>query len=329
VRDRPEGLADGELKLALASGWRIAAKSLRYAAVGGGSYHWVASDSERRRWFVTVDDLDGKGWLGQGRDTVFCGLRAAMDTAGVLRHHAGLRFVVAPVPSLAGETVRRLGSRYAVAVFPFLGGTVGDFGEVPPAPERDRVLVMLAALHRATPAVTRPPASMPGLPYRGALERALADLGRPWRGGPFSEQARALLSESAQRVQRLLATFDELAGRVAAAGGDLVITHGEPHPGNILRAGDDRMLIDWDTVGLAPPERDLWLLASASGGGLDRYTEVAGRPVSPDALALYRLRWALDDTSSFVQELRATHSDTPGARHAWQALKITLAGVAT
>ncbi|HXP18631.1 MAG TPA: phosphotransferase [Streptosporangiaceae bacterium] len=34
-----------------------------------------------------------------------------------------------------------------------------------------------------------------------------------------------------------------------------VTTHGEPHSANIIRAGSGRLLIDWDTVGLAPPER--------------------------------------------------------------------------
>lgn len=325
MKDRPDGLKDSELRLALAGGWRIVAETLRYEPVGGGSYHWVASDSRQQRWFVTVDDLDAKAWLGQGRDAVFAGLRAAMDTAEALRSDAGLRFVVAPVPTLAGETVWRLDSRYAVAVFPFLTGTPGDFSQVPPPRERDRVLAMLAALHQATPVLTSAPASMIGLPYREVLEAALDDLDRPWQGGPFSEPARALLRESAERVHRLLATFDELARRVAAAGGDLVITHGEPHPGNILAAGEERMLIDWDTVGLAPPERDLWDLASETGDGLDRYTEAAGRPVNPDALALYRLRWILDDASAFARELRARHRDTPGARHAWEALKETLA----
>ena len=87
------------------------------------------------------------------------------------------------------------------------------------------------------------------------------------------------------------------------------------------------MLIDWDTVGLAPPERDLWMVATETGAELRRYTELTGRPVDMAAIELYRLRWALDDLSCFVRDLRAPHRRTPGTEHAWQALEITIAEI--
>jgi spectinomycin phosphotransferase len=89
------------------------------------------------------------------------------------------------------------------------------------------------------------------------------------------------------------------------------------------------MLIDWDTVGLAPPERDLWMVATETGAELRRYTELTGRPVDMAAIELYRLRWALDDLSCFVRDLRAPHRRTPGTEHAWQALKLTITDITT
>jgi len=125
-----------------------------------------------------------------------------------------------------------------------------------------------------------------------------------------------------------------------------VITHGEPHPGNIIRVAANAdadggaaadggvggagpasgaiMLIDWDTVGLAPPERDLWMVATETSAELRRYTELTGRPVDMAAIELYRLRWALDDLSCFVRDLRAPHRRTPGTEHAWVSLQITI-----
>ena len=97
MRDRPTGLREHDLRLALAEGWRIDVAGLRYAPVGGGSYHWVVRDVAGRRWFVTADDLDDKAWLGPTRPAVMAGLASAMETALVLRD-AGLEFVVAPVP---------------------------------------------------------------------------------------------------------------------------------------------------------------------------------------------------------------------------------------
>jgi spectinomycin phosphotransferase len=84
------------------------------------------------------------------------------------------------------------------------------------------------------------------------------------------------------------------------------------------------MLIDWDTVGLAPPERDLWRL---SDDALDHYAEMTGRVVDPSRIELYRLRWALDDVRAFTARLRAPHDRTPGAEHAWQALRDSVHSV--
>ena len=341
MRDRPEGVTERDLARALADGWGLSAGSLRYAPVGHGSYHWAVTGDQGDQWFVTVDDLDDKGWLGRTRSGVFAGLRAAMAAAVTLRRDASLAFVVAPVPARDGEPVRPLGGRYAVAVFPFLRGEPGRWDEPLPAPERDELVAMLAALHRVDPAAVRLPRSglepsrpgleLPrpglGLSWRGELEEALRDLGRPWAGGPFAEPARALLAGAAGPVRRRLDALDRQAGALAAQ--PAVITHGEPHPGNVFRpARGGLMLIDWDTVALAPPERDLWMVATGTGGELRRYTELTGRPVDHALLETYRLRWALDDISCFVRDLRAPHRRTPGTEQAWQALEISIAEVA-
>ena len=154
------------------------AGALSYAPVGGGSYHWVARDERREQRFVTVDDLDDKGWLGRTRPAVFAGLRAAMDAAVTLRDQAALGFVVAPVPALDGQTVRPLGDRHAVAVFPFLPGTPGRWGEALAPPARAELVAMLAALHRADPVAVRLP--RPGV--RVVLARRPGD--GPARAGP-------------------------------------------------------------------------------------------------------------------------------------------------
>jgi spectinomycin phosphotransferase len=321
VRDAPTGLGEGELRRALADGWRIRATAMRYAPVGGGSYHWVVHDGHGERWFVTADDLDHKGWLGDTRPAAFDGLRAAMDTALALRSRAGLEFVVAPVSS-DGATTRLLGtrSRYAVTVFPFLDGASGQFGQMPTAAERAELVGMLAALHESTPTAIGARRRVSELPWRGALEAALAELDRPWTGGPFAEPARALLNGAAGQVRTLMRGFDELACQVAARAAVPVITHGEPHPGNVIRVDGKLMLVDWDTLALAPAERDLWMLASDDGEALRGYTEATGRVVDEAALELYRLRWTLDDICAFVRQLRSAHGHTAGAEHAWRSL---------
>jgi spectinomycin phosphotransferase len=324
VRDRPTGLREHDLRLALAEGWRIEVAALRYAPVGGGSYHWVVRDGAGRRWFVTADDLDDKAWLGHTRPAVMAGLVSAMETALALRRDAGLEFVVAPVPGCGEALVRPVGPRYAMAVFPFLDGTAGRWGEPLPAVERAVLTDMLAALHGSAPPAPARVAAI-GLARRAELDAALLDLGRPWRAGPFGEPVRTLVAGVGDRIRGLLEGFDRRAGAARAEG--FVITHGEPHPGNVMRAGPRRMLIDWDTVGLGPPERDLWMVTGETSEEVRRYASLTGRAVDHGLLEWYRLRWALDDISAFVHQLRSPHGRTADTEQAWQALQQTVAGL--
>ena len=87
------------------------------------------------------------------------------------------------------------------------------------------------------------------------------------------------------------------------------------------------MLIDWDTVGLGPPERDLWMVTGEAGEEARRYARPDRPGRRPGLLAFYRLRWALDDISAFVHRLRSAHRRTADAEHAWLALQQTVAGL--
>jgi spectinomycin phosphotransferase len=310
VRAYPEGLTDAVVAEAVGAHWGLAAGSIEYLAIGGGSYHWRMAEH-----FVNVDDLDGKHWLGSSRDGVAAGLERAFDTAWALRAEAGLEFVVGPIPTADGRSVIRLDDRYTLAVFPRLDAEETSFFRQRSAAERDRVLRMLADLHRATRIVaTRAPSHDADLTYRADLDAAIDDLGSLWDAGPLSAEAQALLQANAGTVVAGLRTFDRL--RMEVAGRPLVVTHGEPHPGNVLLVGGMPKVIDWDTVGLAVPERDLWSI----GGDLSVYAEASGHAVEPAAIELYRRRWPLDDVAIYVRHLRSPHVQNEDAMHALDAL---------
>lgn len=318
MRSPPADLVPARVAAALAEGWHVHPARVDYVPEGGGSHHWKVTGADGLAWFVTVDDLDGKDWLGDTREAVFGGLGRALNTAAALRDEAGLVFVVAPLPARDGGLLRRIDDRYAVSVFPFLAGRSYRFGPYPGPQLRGRALDMIAALHRATPAVRGlAPPHVLGFAGRDDLDAFLRDPGRPWSGGPFSEPARKLLAARATDLARLTAAFDQLTAATAAARAGLVITHGEPHPANLMSVGDRLVLIDWDTAALAPPERDVALIAAASNEGIDRYRQAAGRDLDPAVLTLYRSRWYLDDLASAIRMFRHEHRDTPDTRQ-WQ-----------
>lgn len=315
MRTPPPDLAMDRLADVLADGWGLRAASLEYVPEGGGSHHWALTGADGQRRFVTVDDLDSKGWISGSADAVFDGLRSALAAAAVLRHDAGLEFVLAPIADVDGQPLRRVDDLYTVSVFRFLPGRSHGFGPYTDGRLRDQVLDMIAALHQATPAVRdAAPRHVLGFAGRSDLDAFLLRPGRPWDSGPFAEAARGLLEPRGRDLRRLVTTFDEVADVTRPARADLVITHGEPHRANIMSEDGRLVLIDWDTAGLAPPERDIALIAAAAGEGVDRYQQATGRELDPVVIGLYRLRWYLDDIATAVRMFRNPHHDTADTR---------------
>ena len=104
--------------------------------------------------------------------------------------------------------------------------------------------------------------------------------------------------------------YDALVPPVLSTSDIWVVTHGEPHSGNVLRTVDGGIrFVDWDTVALAPRERDLWLAAPGTAEG------------DPAALELYRLRWTLTEICIYTVLFRAPHRDDENTRAAWRGLR--------
>lgn len=330
----PAEVGDAALIDALHRHWGIdvAPSGLRYAPKGFGSFHWKARGSDGTRYYLTVDDLDTKPWLGADPDTTFAGLLGAYGAAHALRNMAGLDFVVAPLADEDGRCAVRVLPGYSMAVFRFVDGASGTWGVAPDAAHQAELLRRLAAMHEATGvAAALAPRVGLDLPGRDGLHTALAALDVAWSGGPFSEAVRRALARNTDRIERWLAAYDELHTEVASRGGSAVITHGEPHPGNVMRtavteAGGGIALIDWDTAGLAPAERDLWMAADAPGGDLTPYVEVTGRPPDPATMAFFRLRWVLADVAAFIHTLRGPHERNRTTEKEWDGLAGYLDG---
>jgi spectinomycin phosphotransferase len=322
MRSLPDALDVGTVVAALRDGWGYDADVVEYTPVGAGSYHWNVVDGNGLRRFVTVDDLDQKAWLGDERDTVFDGVRRAFDTASSLSS-AGLRFVVAPLPARSGESVRRLDSRHSLALFPHVDGEAGEFGYFEDdADGWSTVVAMLAELHGAT-ASAGPAVPVLGfdLPAMGHLEAALRELDEPWSGGPLSEPARKAVRDAAADLTELLALAGRLRADALTRCAEWVVTHGEPHAGNVMRTDDGLRLVDWDTVALGPPERDLWMLVA--GGGADAaalYHRLTGTHPDAAALDFFRLTWDLKDLGEYLYVLRAAHEENDDTLRSHRAL---------
>jgi spectinomycin phosphotransferase len=279
----PPDLSTDDIRAALATGWGLGADTIVYRPVGFGSHHWAVDGN---RWFATADVATPH-------------LEPALQTAIALRA-AGLEFVVAPVPTIQGTATQAAGARYLVSLYPHLDGESGDFGTHPPA-DRPAIRSMLARLHG-----TAAPAAEPldlDLPARDGLRRARLTTGR----GPYGVRSKALLTAQGDLIDALLAEYDRLRATALPSPDQWVVTHGEPHPGNIMRTPDGLRLVDWDTVRLAPAARDLWM--------------VDDRP----EYAFFNLRWRLTDLALAATDLSVPHTDTEDTSTIFGILRECLA----
>lgn len=320
MQDRPDGVRDEEVAQTLERHWGLTPTEVTYAPVGFGSYHWIASGSDTK-WFLTVDDLDARGQqAGGARASAASNLSGALTTATALQE-AGHEFVVAPIRSQSGAVLENINDRFVLAVYPHVDGQTGSFGPFATRQERFAVVDRLAALHGDTSVDQRTVrVDDCAVPCRDGLTKALGSLAAPWKSGPYAEPTRTLLVERGAELSLALRHFDAAVDSVGEINAPRVITHGEPHRGNVIFTTQGAALIDWDTALLAAPERDLWSLIEEDPAVVNYYEATTGRALNTETLRLYRDWWDLCEVSLFVNQFRQAHTDSPDAQTAWRSL---------
>jgi hypothetical protein len=313
----PTGLSDGDLEEVIEQAWGVAVASLEYRPVGFGSHHWVATDNQGLRHFVTVDELSSESRIGDEVSALGLHLRPALAAATDLRAF-GCSFVVAPITTKADDPFAQFDS-YAVALFPFIEGQGFSLEESFGEADRERVLEVLAALHRVPIAAIRPPATDGFVvPWLDQLDRSIHR--EAGSNGPHAAVASQLLIDHEAEIRRLIARYRTLVAQYRRDPGPVVVTHGEIHPGNVMVTSKGWVIVDWDTVLVAPPERDLWRLAQGGGSVLRAYADATGTAPNEWVVDLYGIRWDLAEIASFAAEFRKPHEDTEDSLKALEIL---------
>ncbi|WP_175539619.1 phosphotransferase [Nocardioides exalbidus] len=271
--ERPADVSDDEVLVVARDHWEPRADAVEHLSVGWGAHHWRVEVAGEPVLFLTLDpDLP--------RHT-HASLEAAYASAAALP----LDFVWPSLPTVAGAYAVPVGRRTASATR-WLEGTRPE-ASVEELPD------LLARLH-ATP----PPATArtwateidPDLPTR------LRDLLQQRWDGPLGTAARELVVEHLAQVGGWSREHSRLLGLLDPS--TYVVTHGEPHVRNQWLARGQTWLIDWESLVLAPPERDLATLVHE------------GRDVAhdPQVVRLFDLEWRLSEIWSFAQWLQGPHA---------------------
>jgi spectinomycin phosphotransferase len=138
------------------------------------------------------------------------------------------------------------------------------------------------------------------------LERSDAGL------DPVASEMLSFLKSKRSDILHLVKRTENLALSVAAQNLALSVCHADLHAGNLFIGKDDSFyIVDWDTLLLAPKERDLMFIGAGLMGGhrepddekklfYQGYGETA---VSSSALAYFRYERIIQDIAAYGEEL--------------------------
>ncbi|MEZ4669937.1 MAG: phosphotransferase [Anaerolineae bacterium] len=246
--------------------------------------------------------------------------RGAFDEVAVtvpkLLRDQGIKQVIAPLANRSGQLWTLL-EEYKVTLSPYIAGHDGwtlklsdqnwiDFGRA------------LKAFHNAAlpPAITSRVQRETYAPHWRAI---VQDFQAHIETEQFSDQAAhalaSFLHDRRETVAALVNRAEHLAALLALETLDYILCHADIHVGNILIDEREQLfLVDWDTLILAPKERDLMFIGGGLGG--DGHTpqqeetlfyQGYGRTeINPVALAYYRCERIVEDIAAYCRQLLLT-----------------------
>jgi spectinomycin phosphotransferase len=209
---------------------------------------------------------------------------------------AGYEFVLAPVRGQNGHVVHTVSGR-PVVVTEFVEARANYREGLAPA-HRQELSRAVKELHSARVSADVRSESF-DLPFADELEAALARAeAGSHTAGPLGSDVSELVSRNGVRIGDWREEIAVCQERCRASPGELVLTHGEPEPPNVLITPDDELLLlDWGDLLRAPPERDALSLRSLG----------IVPPARRDFLRFYELRWILSEVAEYVSRFTSPH----------------------
>ena len=227
----------------------------------------------------------------------------------------GMAQIIAPIATSAGQLSARMDA-CALLLFPFVEGQNGFEVEVS---DRQRIEIGAALKRLHTLAVPQ------ALRQRIPRESYAADWRKLVRGfqaraedtvfaEPVAAQLTALLRTKRAIIDTLTQRAEQLASLLQTQALEYVVCHADIHAGNLLIDANAALyIVDWDTLILAPKERDLMFI----GAGIDDvwrnahqqalfYQGYGATEINPQALAYYRYERIVEDIVAYCEQLLLT-----------------------
>jgi spectinomycin phosphotransferase len=216
---------------------------------------------------------------------------------------------------MAGRAWATLGDD-VVALYPYIEGKNAFQRPLSP-PQWTELGTVMRELHE----LRLPADLLEGVPtedysdtYRQQVHGYLARVSSSRFEEPVAGQLAGLLGSKRTAIEHMLRRAGELGAQLLVAPPPVVPCHADLHAGNVLVDGEGEFfVVDWDTVMLAPRERDLMFIGGGIGGAWNRQEErewfmkgYGEATVNGIAQAYYRYERILEDIAGFCEQLLDT-----------------------
>ena len=302
VQEAPPELTEVEVLAVVRAAWNGGATAAEHLPVGFGAHHWRVDVDGEPCLFATYDRFGKRHTL----DSLTAAYAGAVQLAD-----AGLEFVLAPVPTRDGQVLVPV-AEGALSCTPWVDGREVGEGPVSDAETAAVNIADLARLH-----AVEPPADVPSwspVVDTGVADRLAGRVATAWSTGPYGEPARQAIAGRLTAIEEWTGRYLELAE--AAVDRHWVVTHGETHTRNQVRTAGGIRFVDWESLKLAPRERDLSTLVQAGYG--------VRVNADPDMVELYDLEWHLAEIAEYADWFAAPHLGTTDERIAYGGLLAEL-----
>ena len=228
----------------------------------------------------------------------------------------GIRQVIAPLATRSQKYWASLGD-FMLTVSPFVAGHSGfevdlsdshwiEFGRA------------LKGIHTAVMPETitaRIPHESYSAEWRTRVKQFQALVEDTTFGDPIAAELAAFLRSKQAEISDLVTRAEALAAMLRTRSLEFILCHADIHAGNLLiDAHDTLYIVDWDTLTLAPKERDLMFVGGGLGGGGHTpqeeetlfYRGYGPTPLDPIALAYYRYERIVQDVAAYCEEILLT-----------------------
>jgi len=281
---------------------------LRVAAI---AFLPLGADLNTAVYRITNDD--GTAYFLKLRSGVFDETSVALPK---FLSEQGITHIIAPLETNSGQLWTNL-DRFKVFVYPFIKGRNGyevdltdehwiEFGA---ALKRIHSVTLPAELSNHIRRETFSPK------WRESVKASLARIETDTFDDPVAADMAAFLRTKRAEVLDLVERTERCAQALQTRSPEFVICHADLHAGNILIAASGALyIIDWDTLILAPKERDLMYAGGGQFGATRTpdeeerlfYRGYGQAAVDSDALAYYRFERIIEDIAVECEQLFST-----------------------